>query len=254
MKFMMFALAVFVTGIMTGSCHKYDDFTYASRPPIDSTVDILDSIANLPVTDTAEKTWLALGDSYTIGAIVNPDQRFPAQTTALLRGYGFNMKDPEYIATSGWTTLNLQFAIADRNPTGPYDIVSLLIGVNDQYQTSGDTTGYRQRFTALLQKAIQLAGNDVSHVFVLSIPDYSVTPFAATSDTAAIRQELEWFNAINRQVAVSLKADYTDITPSTREAKTDYSLIAGDGLHPSGKEYAKWANMLAPKIKAVLMK
>ena len=133
----------------------------------------------------------------------------------------------------------------------PYSIVTLLIGVNDQYQTR-DTTGYRERFTRLLNTSIALAGNDRRRVFVLSIPDYSVTPFARGLDTAAIRRQIDWFNSINRSVTLENNISYTDITPSTREAAIDKTLLAQDSLHPSGKEYAKWAARLAPLMKQVL--
>ncbi|MEP7255647.1 MAG: GDSL-type esterase/lipase family protein, partial [Ferruginibacter sp.] len=123
------------------------------------------------------KTWLALGDSYTIGQSVTIAETFPAQTANLLKQSGINIGLPDYIATTGWTTINLDAAIKTKDP-GMYDVVSLLIGVNDQYQRH-DTTGYRQRFTGLLTKAIELANGKKENVFVLSIPDYSVTPFAA---------------------------------------------------------------------------
>lgn len=197
-----------------------------------------------------EKTWLALGDSYTIGQSVPVTERFPDQTATLLRARGVNMPVPDYIATTGWTTTDLQNAINARNPA-PHDVVSLLIGVNDQYQTH-DTTGYRQRFTALLEKSIQLARNKKENVFVLSIPDYSVTPFAAGLDRARIRQEIDWFNAINLSVTQSYGISYLDITPSTREAETDATLVAFDGLHPSGLEYKKWAERLVPLMLAAL--
>jgi lysophospholipase L1-like esterase len=130
-------------------------------------------------------------------------------------------------------------------------VVSLLIGVNDQYQTH-DTSGYRQRFLNLLNTSIQLAGNHRDHVFVLSIPDYSVTPFAQFSDTAFIRLQIDQFNAINKEVTLQNNCKYLDITPSTRQAKYDASLLATDGLHPSGKEYYKWSELLGPMMKAVL--
>jgi lysophospholipase L1-like esterase len=131
-----------------------------------------------------------------------------------------------------------------------YDVVTLLIGVNDQYQ-GVDTASYRQRFTQSLLKAIELAGLK-SHVFVVSIPDYSVTPFVAASDKAKVRQEIDWFNAINLQVSQQMNITYVDIIPSSREGATNAALIAGDGLHPSGLEYKKWAAMLAPLIRQVL--
>ena len=196
------------------------------------------------------KKWLALGDSYTIGQGVTAAERFPAQTANILQQSGINMATPAYIATTGWTTTDLSNAIQTQNP-GTYDVVSLLIGVNDQYQNH-DTTGYRQRFTNLLDKAIQLANGKKQNVFVVSIPDYSVTPFAAGSDTARIRKELDWFNAINKSVTDAYNCPYLDITTLTREALTDRSLLAADGLHPSGKEYKLWADRLAPMIGRVL--
>jgi lysophospholipase L1-like esterase len=197
------------------------------------------------------KTFLALGDSYTIGQSVTAGERFPALTVNFLRAAGINMKDPTYIATTGWTTTNLSNAIAGAQLLPPYDIVSLLIGVNDQYQAH-DTMGYRDRFRNLLLTSINLAGGKRNHVFVLSIPDYSVTPFASNSDTASIRMQIDWFNEINRQVTTDESCQYLNITPSTREAASDPTLLAGDGLHPSGKEYGKWAARLAPMMQPVL--
>lgn len=196
------------------------------------------------------KTWLALGDSYTIGQSVAAAGRYPAQTANLLKQSGINIGEPDYIATTGWTTNNLSNAIATQNPAN-HDVVSLLIGVNDQYQTH-DTSGYRPRFTSLLDKAIQLANGKKDHVFVLSIPDYSVTPFAAGSDTAQIRKELDWFNAINKNVTASYTVAYLDITPGTRLAKNNAALLAYDGLHPSALEYKNWADRLAPMMLPML--
>ena len=203
-----------------------------------------------PVVNGPVKKWLALGDSYTIGQGGTIAESFPAQTANLVKLSGINMGLPDYIATTGWTTDDLAVAIQTKNP-GTYDVVSLLIGVNDQYQRH-DTTGYRQRFTGLLIKAIALANGKNENVFVLSIPDYSVTPFAAGSDTARIRKELDWFNAINKSVTDAYNCPYLDMTPGTREAANNRSLIAGDGLHPSGLEYRRWANRLAPMMLPVL--
>jgi lysophospholipase L1-like esterase len=204
-----------------------------------------------PVVITPAKKYLALGDSYTIGQSVPEADRFPVQTKKWLVDSAVNMIAPEIIAATGWPTTSLQAAIASQNPQGPYDVVSLLIGVNDQYQQH-DTTGYRARFLQLLNTSIQLAGNRSNRVFVVSIPDYSVTPFAQFSDTSFIRQQIDQFNAINREVTTQKNCNYLDITPSTREAKNDPSLLAADGLHPSGKEYKKWAERLGPMMKAVL--
>lgn len=196
------------------------------------------------------KTYLALGDSYTIGQGVSAAERFPAQTAAWLQQKGITISALTYFATTGWTTSNLQAAINTQNPV-PHDVVTLLIGVNDQYQTR-DTSGYRQRFTTLLLKSIELARGKKENVVVLSIPDYSVTPFASSSDTARIRLELDWFNAINKSVTLSYNINYLDITPSTREGRTNRALIATDGLHPSALEYKKWAERLGSLMEAVL--
>lgn len=203
-----------------------------------------------PVLTSPAKTYLALGDSYTIGQGVPETARFPNQTAAWLKTNGINLTVTDIIATTGWTTNSLQSAINSQNPAN-HDVVSLLIGVNDQYQTH-DTTGYRQRFTLLLERAIQLARGKKENVFVLSIPDYSVTPFAAGYDTARIRLEIDWFNAINKEVTASYNCAYLDITPSTREARYNPSLIATDGLHPSGSEYKKWADRLGLLMLPVL--
>ncbi|MGI8950741.1 MAG: SGNH/GDSL hydrolase family protein [Chitinophagaceae bacterium] len=196
-------------------------------------------------------TYLALGDSYTIGESVAENQRFPAQTSALLQKENININSIKYIAKTGWTTIDLQNAINAQNLHQTFDIVSLLIGVNDQYQGM-DSSEYRIRFTQLLQKSIQLASNKLSHVFVLSIPDYSVTPFAANSDTVRIRREIDEFNFINKQITLSYNISYINITPLTKNMKNDASLIASDGLHPSAKEYANWALLLSPVMKQIL--
>lgn len=201
--------------------------------------------------DTNSKRFLALGDSYTIGESIAEKDRFAAQTIAHLRVDGIKIKDADYIAKTGWTTTDLKTAIEKQKLQPPYDIVSLLIGVNDQYQTH-DTINYRNDFKQLLLKAIALADNKPSHVFVLSIPDYSVTPFVDVTEKAQVKKEIDWFNSINQQVAFQYHVVYIDITTSTREAATNAALIAGDGLHPSAKEYKKWAEKLYVKIKEVL--
>lgn len=196
------------------------------------------------------KSYIALGDSYTIGQSVDSIDRFPAQTAALLKIQGFNIVPLQYIATTGWTTTNLANAITSVNPQGSFDVVSLLIGVNDQYQ-GRNINEYAGRFSQLLQTAIQLTGNKPSHVFVLSIPDYGVTPFGGGNPT--ISQQIDAYNAINKQVALGVSGvNYLDITPSTRLAATDKTLIASDGLHPSGKLYKIWADQLAPQMLVAL--
>lgn len=203
-----------------------------------------------PQPNTNSKTYLALGDSYTIGQGVQVAERFPHITATLLRQQNITLGDPQYIAMTGWTTTNLQNAISQTS-LGTYDVVSLLIGVNDQYQGM-DTAGYRIRFTQLINKAISLAGSNAKKVFVLSIPDYSATPFVPVASKASISKEIDDFNAINKQITLGYNITYIDITLLTREVANDPSLLANDGLHYSGKEHQKWAELLAPLIKAAL--
>ena len=199
----------------------------------------------------SSKTYLALGDSYTIGQSVSEPERFPNQATALLRAQNIKINDPKIIATTGWTTHNLIDALNANTLQNNYSVVSLLIGVNNQYQ-GRSIDEYKTEFTLLLNRSIQYAGGKPTHVFVLSIPDYSVTPFAQNSDTAKIAREIDAFNSANKNISLQLGVNYIDITPISREAKNDVSLIANDGLHPSGKQYKRWADLLAPMIKLVL--
>ena len=212
------------------------------------------SVAAAPVsTDHVQKKTLGLGDSYTIGQSILEADRFPNKTISILTTGGINLVYPsQIIARTGWTTQNLlnELSISGNVLAPPYDIVTLLIGVNDQFQHV-DTGSYRIRFTQCLNKALEYSGQKKERVFVLSIPDYSVTPFGA-GNAAQIAMEIDWFNAINKQVTFQMGINYTDITPSTRMAAADRTLIAPDSLHPSGKEYLKWANMLVPKMLPLL--
>jgi lysophospholipase L1-like esterase len=203
--------------------------------------------------DTVYKSYLALGDSYTIGQSVPDSDRYPVQTVKLLKDSGFYFSAPEIIATTGWTTADLQHAIGTHHfADSPYDIVTLLIGVNNQYQGRPQSE-YTSQFTALLQKSIQLAGGKASHVIVISIPDYSVTPFASgRNDRDIIAAQIDSFNVINKQVSQTYGTKYLYITDETRKAATDPTLITSDGLHYSGKEYAIWAGKLSIMTEAIL--
>ncbi len=206
-----------------------------------------------PVQQPAkQKKYLALGDSYTIGQGVPQNESYPVQTKKWVAANGIpGVADPLIIATTGWTTENLLTALASQKPVGPFDVVTLLIGVNDQYRRM-DIKGYETRFRQLLEQAISLAGNIPSHVVVLSIPDYSVTPFATQMDKDRIAKEIDEFNAVNKLITLSLNAKYLDITPSTRQALNNTAFICPDGLHPSGLEYRKWAEWLGTIMKDVL--
>lgn len=189
--------------------------------------------------------FLALGDSYTIGQSVDEPQRWPVQLTNLLRQHGFDVADPTLVATTGWTTSELQDGISRASLAAPYDLVSLLIGVNNQYRGQSQDT-YRAEFVVLLNQAIEFAGGDPGRVLILSIPDWGVTPFAANRDRAIISAEIDQFNAINRQEAEQAGTFYIDVTPISRQASSDLDLIAPDGLHPSGKMYGEWAKLALP--------
>jgi lysophospholipase L1-like esterase len=216
-------------------------FIYCAKPNM--SVASLNTSQDKALHD-APLRYLALGDSYTIGQSVAVTERFPYLTTVLLRQQNIAIADPEYIATTGWTTEDLLTAIHQQENLGTFDVVSLLIGVNDQYQQL-DTAGYRARFAQLLEQAIALAGNRLHRVFVLSIPDYSATPFVAPESKARVHTEIESFNAINKEITRGRNITYIDITTLTRAAATDASLLASDGLHYSGKEHQKWAALLA---------
>jgi lysophospholipase L1-like esterase len=193
--------------------------------------------------------YLSLGDSYTIGASVAPTERWPVQLAAQLRANGLIVTEPLIIARTGWTTDELMAGIERQQPQGPFDLVSLLIGVNDQYRGRSDDA-YRRQLRQLLHSAITYAGGHPAHVIVLSIPDWSVTPFAAGQPRAAIAAAIDHFNAINRQEAAQAGAHYVDVTPVSRQALQDASLLATDGLHPSGKMYTQWVELVLPTALA----
>ena len=202
--------------------------------------------------NTLFKSWLALGDSYTIGESVSIHDRYTMQTIEFLKDSGIHFSDPEIIAKTGWTTGDLLGAIQNKKTlTPPYDIASILIGVNNQYQQL-NIQEYKEEFVSLLMQAIQLTGNRPGHVLVISIPDYSITPFARDSDKKSISNQIDAFNKINQQEAMHAGVHYINVTGLSRMAANDPSLIASDGLHFSGKEYALWAKLLVPVINAII--
>lgn len=195
--------------------------------------------------------FLALGDSYTIGHAVNIDQRWPVQLADSLGKSSIDISDAEIIAQTGWTTSQLIRGIELEEPHGPYHLVSLLIGVNNQYRNQ-DTATYRSEFRELLQTAIASADSIPGHVIVVSIPDYGVTPFAQELDTDKISEEIDLFNRINYEETTKLSAEYVDITPISRRAKDEPDLTAGDGLHPSGKMYKECVELIYPVALEIL--
>jgi lysophospholipase L1-like esterase len=202
--------------------------------------------------------FLALGDSYTIGESVAEKERWPNQLAELIRssvpdGEMDEGMDVTIIARTGWTTAELWEGIQANPPNGTYDMVSLLIGVNNQYR-GYSVDEYREQFRFLLGRAIEYAGGDANRVIVLSIPDWGVTPFAADRDADVIAKEIGMFNSINREETESMGAHYVDVTPISRQALGDHSLVAGDGLHPSGKMYDLWAREALPIAVQILEK
>lgn len=199
------------------------------------------------------KTYLALGDSYTIGEGVAEAENFPHQAVRLLNQAGYAFNNPQIIAKTGWTTDELAEGIRAASTQGHYDIVSLLIGVNNQYR-GRSSAEYAGEFESLLQQAIAFAGNEGNHVFVLSIPDWGVTPYAEGRDRDKIARDIDEYNAVNKKIAGQYKVHYIDITPGTREAAADHSLLTSDSLHPSGKDYRRWAEKLTEKVREIIAK
>jgi lysophospholipase L1-like esterase len=203
------------------------------------------STMTAPATNTKAR-YLALGDSYTIGESVGAAENFPALLARELQ-----IADPEIIAKTGWTTAELSAGIDTAMPKGPYDLVTLLIGVNNQYRGLNEEE-YREEFTKLLWRAVAFAGGNPRKVVVVSIPDWGRTPFAAERDTPHISADIDTFNSINREETSNVHARYVDITEISRG--TDAALVAADGLHPSPKQYAEWVKLILPEARAALAK
>ncbi|QHS60373.1 SGNH/GDSL hydrolase family protein [Chitinophaga agri] len=196
-------------------------------------------------------TYLALGDSYTIGESVPEADRFPNQAVRLLAEEGITVAPPRIIAKTGWTTDELEAAIGEANVTDTFSIVTLLIGVNNQYR-GRSTAEYKTQFTSLLKQAIHFAGDHSDRVVVLSIPDWGAVPFAEGRDREQIAAEIDAFNAVNKTVSKKFKVHYIDITPDTRKAAQDPGLVASDGLHYSGRGMGVWAGKLAAVMSGML--
>ncbi len=194
--------------------------------------------------------YLALGDSYTIGEGVDASLRWPVQLARALREEKIGLRDPRIIATTGWTTDELNAAIDAAEPLGHWDLVSLLIGVNNQYR--GRTVpDYRSEFRALLARAIGFANGRADRVLVLSIPDWGLTPFAKTEarERANISGEIDAFNAAAREIAEQQGVAFVDITPASRANPLQ---VAEDGLHPDGAAYTTWTQLALPVARGLL--
>ncbi|WP_421986539.1 SGNH/GDSL hydrolase family protein [Roseivirga sp.] len=199
------------------------------------------------------KTFLALGDSYTIGESVSENDRWPVQLAKKLTEMGLNVKSPKIIAKTGWRTDDLKKAIIDDfNLASSYDMVSLLIGVNNQYQDR-PLADYESDFEKLLKTAIDLAGGNKDHVFVVSIPDYGKTPFGQEKEDI-IRKEIDIYNRIGKKISKRYKVKYFNITPISRKAKKRPELVANDQLHPSGIMYTEWVELMIEDVAKLIKK
>jgi acyl-CoA thioesterase I len=204
------------------------------------------------MSQTKDIHYLALGDSYTIGESVAQQQTFPFLLAQELKSKNkLNIK-PTVIARTGWTTGELQSALDKASPAADYDLVTLLIGVNNQYRGMS-LKQYEREFTVLVDQAIVLAKNKKENVIVLSIPDYGCTPYGASSKER-IGREIDEFNRVNKRVAVKKGVHYIDITPISRLASEKKELVAGDGLHPSEEMYRLWVERLLPEVQSVFIK
>jgi len=211
-------------------------------------------LGDMQVVQSISFNYLALGDSYTIGTgLVNENDNYPKQLVDSLNGKHpeFDGADPRIIARNGWTTGDLLFATDTAKIDTTYQLVSLLIGVNNQFQER-PIDEYSEEFEILLNRAIQYANNDTSRVFVLSIPDYGVTPFGS-SNAEEIAEEIDMFNDVNQSITESYGISYFNITPISRMAADDGSLIAPDDLHPSGLMYALWIEEIREEIQNKLV-
>ena len=196
-------------------------------------------------------TYLALGDSYTIGEGVPLDESFPYQLVQTLRKTGHNFTAPEIIAKTGWTTEDLKKGIRKHVFLTSYHFVTLLIGVNNQYK-SLDINEYALHLEQLLKQAIAFAGGEHRHVFVLSVPDWGSTPFASGRDRETITTEISKYNLVNKNIADEYKVQYINTTLPAVTAMDEESL-APDLLHPSGKEYHRWAQLIAEEIQNLIV-
>lgn len=210
---------------------------------------LLAACQNNPDTSSPKQeiSFLALGDSYTIGESVPKDQRWSVQLTDSLQNSDIPMDDPKIIAKTGWTTAELQKAIDKNQIHSNYDLVSLLIGVNNQYQGL-EFSRFKQEFDELLQKAITFADGNTDHVFVVSIPNYGVTPFGQEKNPKQIREELKRYNKTAQSIADQYEVTFINITPISEQASDNPDLLADDKLHPSGEMYQLWIDKILPEI------
>ena len=197
------------------------------------------------------RRYLALGDSYTIGEGVSDQECWPNQLAQLLRARDIEIATVHIVARTAWTTDELSDAIDAEGPKGPYDLVTLLIGVNDQYR-SRPVEPFATEFNQLLRRAKKFSGNRPSRTIAISIPDWGATPFAEGRDRKLISGEIQAYNDRARELAIAAGARWVDVTEISRDMLRDPALVAVDGLHPTGEMYRRWAEHILPIATSAL--
>jgi len=243
-------IVIVILSIFLLSCSSDDQASKNSVTP----PPFIPPVTTNPVTPiSANVKYLALGDSYTIGQSVCETCRFPEQLKSGLQTiYPKTEFSLKVIARTGWTTSNLISAINNENPDANYDLVTLLIGVNNQYQQM-DFSFYQKEFPQLLNKAIELAKGDKNNVIVLSIPDYAYTPFASTYSSAnrtKVSNEIDQYNTFAENTCISKGVSFISITDITRQSNSN--LVASDGLHPSETAYKLFVDRMFSQVKMIL--
>jgi lysophospholipase L1-like esterase len=195
--------------------------------------------------------FLALGDSYTIGEGVAEGERWPSYLTRRLDLEGLGITDVQLVAQTAWTADELADAIDAARPKGPFDLVTLMIGVNDQYR-SRPVDAFLPEYERLLLRSIDFAGGEPGRVIAVSIPDWGATPFAKGRDRSRIAREIDAYNMRSRELARRAGVAWVDVTPASRATLSEPSLVTADGLHPSGQMYARWSELIAPAAIAAL--
>ena len=199
----------------------------------------------------AAQNYLAIGDSYTIGEAVEATQRWPNQLTNLLNKNKKQINPPLIIAQTGWRTDEALKAVENYKHSSTYDLISVLIGVNNQYQKK-ELKQFEEDLRKILEKAILLSSNGPKGVFALSIPDYGVTPFAENKHPEQIALEIDQYNQVYKNICKEYNILFLDITEISRLAKSKPYLIAEDGLHPSGEMYKLWVESIATSVEKLL--
>jgi acyl-CoA thioesterase-1 len=248
-KILLFHFSITPKGIVMKQHALYLILALCSLIACEKSMYVPSSEIKPPVS--TEIKYLALGDSYTIGTSVNYMGRFPKQLIEALRESDTTntYAEPSFVARNGWTTTALLNALNGNDTLAPpYELVSLLIGVNNQFQQRPFGL-YEEDFPELLSQAITLAGGDSSRVFVVSIPDYAFTPFGQnTSNPAVISEQLDAYNAYNKQIAEDWGISYFDITSISRKGLEEPALVASDNLHPSALQYERWVGSMLAEI------